>query len=105
MISEIQPMKVMPRKLAASGDVPNSEFNSSATAVDAKKVCAPYQKIATTPRTIAGKLAPMTPMLTRANTGYGMPCLTLGLPDKLTSNMMKKPARMIAAKTAQPFRP
>ena len=34
-----------------------------------------------------------------------MPCTTLGLPDKLTNQEMKKPAKINAAKTAQPFNP
>ena len=34
-----------------------------------------------------------------------MPCTTLGLPDKLTNQKMKKPAKINAAKTAQPFNP
>jgi hypothetical protein len=57
------------------------------------------------PLAIAGKFAPKTPILTRANTGYGIPCFTLGLPERLTSHIIKNPARINAANTAQPFSP
>ncbi|QGW26437.1 hypothetical protein GJR88_05220 [Dietzia sp. DQ12-45-1b] len=36
--------------------------------MEAKYVCAPYQKIATMPRTKAGNFAPRTPMDSRAIT-------------------------------------
>ena len=45
------------------------------------------------------------PILTLANTGYGIPCLTLGLPDRFTNHMIKKPASIKAKNTAQPFNP
>ncbi len=73
--------------------IPVKPVINSATAVEAAKVCAPYQNIATIPRAIAGKFAPNTPILTLANTGYGIPCFTLGLPDKLTNHMIKKPSK------------
>jgi hypothetical protein len=44
-------------------------------------------------------------MLTLANTGYGIPCLTLGLPERFTSHIIKNPARINAINTAQPFSP
>jgi hypothetical protein len=34
-----------------------------------------------------------------------MPSLTLGFPERFTSHIIKKPARIIAANTAQPFSP
>jgi len=65
---EIHATASMPSSSAPPG-CPSRVFRSSASAVDAKYVCTPYQKIATTPRTIAGRLAPRMPMLARASTG------------------------------------
>ena len=35
----------------------------------------------------------------------GIPCLTLGAPERFTNHIIKNPARSIAKNTAQPFRP
>jgi hypothetical protein len=54
---------------------------------------------------MAGKFAPKTPMLDLTNTGKGIPCLTLGFPERFTNHIMKKPARINARNTAHPFNP
>ena len=59
---------VIPKNISVPG-LPVIPVIKSATAVDAAYVCAPYQNIATSPLAIAGKFAPNTPILTRANTG------------------------------------
>ena len=98
-------MLFIPKNVALPPSDPDKAVSKSATAVDAKYVCAPYQNIATIPLTIAGKFAPITPILARANTGYGTPSLTLGFPERFTNHIIKNPARRIAKNTAQPFRP
>jgi hypothetical protein len=98
-------MPFIPKNIGLQPSDPVKAVSNYATAVDAKYVCAPYQNIATIPRTIAGKFAPITPILALANTGYGIPCLTLGAPERFTSHIIKNPARRIAKNTAQPFRP
>ena len=95
---------VIPKNISVPGFPVNAVINN-ATAVEAAYVCAPYQNIATRPLAIAGKLAPNTPILTRAKTGYGIPCFTLGLPERLTSHIIKNPAKIKARNTAQPFNP
>jgi len=62
-------MPSIPKNVSPPPFVPDKALSKSATAVDAKYVCAPYKNIATIPLTIAGKFAPMTPILARANTG------------------------------------
>ena len=68
-INEIHSIPFIPKRIASPPSDPDKPLSKSATAVDAKYVCAPYQNIATIPLTIAGKFAPMTPILARANTG------------------------------------
>ena len=82
---------------------PRSTQSRSSAASDVYK--RQYQNIATRPLAIAGKFAPKTPILTLANTGYGIPCITLGLPERLTSHIIKNPAKIKARNTAQPFNP
>jgi hypothetical protein len=54
---------------------------------------------------MAGKFAPKTPILDLTNTGKGIPCLTLGFPERFTNHIIKKPARINARNTAHPFNP
>ena len=68
-INDIHSIPFIPKRIALPPSDPDKPLSKSATAVDAKYVCAPYQNIATIPLTIAGKFAPMTPILARANTG------------------------------------
>ena len=53
--------------------IPVNDRIKSATAVDAKYTCTPYQKTATVARNTLGSFAPAVPMLAREKTGYGIP--------------------------------
>ncbi|MNY13916.1 hypothetical protein D3C86_1470730 [compost metagenome] len=55
-------------------------MTSTCTALEAKYVCTPYQTMPTIPRTVAARLAPITPKDRRATTGNGMPYFCDGLP-------------------------
>ena len=103
-MNDIHIILVIPKKLPLPLDPVIPEIKS-ATAVDAAYVCAPYQNIATKPLAMAGKFAPKTPILDLTNTGKGIPCLTLGFPERFTNHIIKKPARINARNTAQPFNP
>jgi hypothetical protein len=74
---QIQPRKERPRNPlsgSARGARPGEICSASRTAAtEARYVWIPYQKIATTARMRAGRLAPKTPNGMRDSTGYGMP--------------------------------
>ncbi|GAB6859607.1 hypothetical protein JCM13591A_37120 [Microbacterium xylanilyticum] len=71
----IQPSGESPRTLPWVIGVSCGHTRSSSTirATEASQVWIPYQKTAITARTRAGMLAPKTPKLARASTGYGTP--------------------------------
>ena len=78
--------------------MPSLRISRATRALEAAAVCAPYQKMATMARTMAGRLAPQMPNEARASTGYGTPVFSPAQPIRFISTKMTSEPRPMASK-------
>ena len=97
-----RPSQPVPSAACVPGRIASTRISR---ACEPSQVCTPYQTMPTPARISAGRLAPNTPKLSRASTGYGAPVFSPIMPMELSSTLTMRMPTSIDSRICQPARP